>query len=352
MKKTLIAASVAAVVALPVQATTLTDVFTSYYAFGDSLTDDGKFGVLFPPSLEGRFSDGPTYAEYVADEFEAAGLDTGNLALGGATGGPVNINPDINSIPIATFAGQIATFGFSLENNLPLPTPPSAALTAMPATPGDNPLVSLLFGGNDFFQSLATADFLGLDPAGTFAFVTDAMNNAADSVVAGIQALAGLPGGAFDDFLLLDLPDVGGSPAFSSDDVSAFASMMTDVFNTRLVMNLDGLDDSINVRVFDSSVPFDELLAAIDAGDTSSGITKPREACTESLSAFGPTCADPSLFGFADGVHPSGTVQRILGDAVLADLNASVAPVPLPATLPLVVFALGAMGWAGRRRAA
>lgn len=125
-------------------ASSVTDIYTSYYAFGDSLTDDGKFGMLAPPSLGGRFSNGPTYTEHIADQFIAAGLDTGNLALGGATGGPVNLNP---AGPLSTFGGQIATFTNTLANGVGLPTSADFSTTKPTApAPGTNPLVSVLFG--------------------------------------------------------------------------------------------------------------------------------------------------------------------------------------------------------------
>lgn len=80
--------------------------FTAYFAFGDSLTADGKGAPLAPPSFDGRFSNGLTYADRIAEDFAAAGLPTGNLALGGATAGPVNttVYPDpAAAAPFATF---------------------------------------------------------------------------------------------------------------------------------------------------------------------------------------------------------------------------------------------------------
>jgi len=172
----LMAAGLAATLALPAQASTLGDYYTSYYAFGDSLTDDGKFGILFPPSLGGRFSNGPTYAELVADRFEAAGRDT---------------------------------------------------------TPGDNPLVSVLFGGNDFFQG---KDLIA----------------AADSVADGIRAIAATAGQSFDDFIVATLPDVGLTPAFLGAG-SAFATAGADTFNARLRSNITDLRaEGLRIIYFDS----------------------------------------------------------------------------------------------------
>jgi len=181
---------------LPASASVLSNNFTSYYAFGDSLTDDGKLGQLFPPSLDGRFSNGPTYAEILADEFTGAGLDSANFALGGATANDVNLEP---LSALSTFAGQIATF--------------AGALGAGAVAPGSNPLVSVFFGANDFFQ--------GRNPI-----------EAAGDVAQGIRDIAAL-GEGFDDFLLLGLPDIGSTPAFAGEgsDAASAASM---IFNAKL----------------------------------------------------------------------------------------------------------------------
>lgn len=323
------AAGLAATFALPATADTITDRFTSYYAFGDSLTDDGKFGALFPPSLDGRFSNGRTYAEYLADEFQAANLDTGNLALGGATGGDVNTRP---LGPLGTFAGQIETFAGALSFGFGLPT--AADFTAAQPnapTPGTNPLVSVLFGGNDFFQ--------GFDVVA-----------AADTVADGIREIAALGGGLFDDFLVIDLPDVGGSPAFADPAASAFATAATNAYNTQLKSNIVDLrSEGLSITYVDASLIFDDILADALSGGAVTGITD-LGACTASLSEPGPSCLDlgidPNTLAFADGVHPSGSAHEFFGQAVVT----RVAAIPLPATAPLILFALAGMGWAGRRR--
>jgi phospholipase/lecithinase/hemolysin len=327
----IIAASLAATIAMPAAALTITERFTSYYAFGDSLTDDGKFGALFPPSLEGRFSNGRTYAEYLADEFTAANLDTGNLALGGATGGDVNTRP---LGPLATFEGQITAFSNALEFGLGLPTSADFSTTQSAApTPGSKPLVSVLFGGNDFFQ--------GFD-----------MIAAADAVADGIRDIAALSDGQFTNFFVMDLPDIGGSPAFADPAASAFATGATDAFNAQLALNLIDLrTEGLSIVAFDSSQVFDDILAGILANEQPNGLLS-TGACTANLAEPGPSCLDigidPNTLAFSDGVHPSGPVHEILGQAVVT----RVAAIPLPATAPLALFALAGMGWVGRRRKA
>lgn len=343
MKKILTATVLAVFVAGSSSASTLTDLFTSYYAFGDSLTDDGKFGALDPPSLGGRFSNGITYAEHIANEFIAAGRDTGNLALGGATAGDTNLSP---AGPLSTFKGQVQTFqgalagGFGLPEKL-LPTP---TFSPTPPAPGKNPLISVLFGANDIFQ--------GFSPI-----------SAANSVAENIRTLASTAGFEFDDFLVAGLPDIGQSPAFAGAG-SADATAATNAFNLQLALNIIDLEtnDGLNIIGFDTDAVFQDVLADIRSGTFSYGIFDATNPCTVSIGApLDPnftnpgSCLDlgidPNTLLFVDGVHPNGRMHEIFAGEILKQLNQSIAPIPLPATLPLLVVGLAGFGVLRRRRA-
>lgn len=316
MKTILIAAVAATSLAGSVSASTLTDTFSSYYAFGDSLTDDGKYGVLGAPSLGGRFSNGRTYAEHIADEFEDAGLDNANFALGGATASDANLSPEVPA-PLNTFSGQIGAFG-------------AAVASGFAAIPGDNPLVSVLFGGNDFFQ--------GQD-----------MEAAADSVANGIRTIGAIASHTFDDFLVLSLPDIDGSPAFAG---SAEAAQATEDFNTQLAMNIIDLrNEGFNIITYDTQSVTDEILADFDNGSPLHDVTNVTEPCTASMTAGGPSCVDlgldPDTFLFSDAVHPNAVTHRLLGERAIAAVEATV---PVPAALPLLLSAVVGFGIAANRR--
>lgn len=305
---------------VPASASVLTNTFSSYYAFGDSLTDDGKLGELFPPSLEGRFSNGPTYAEIIADDFTEAGLDSANFALGGATAGDVNLQP---LSTLSTFAGQVATFG--------------GALSAGAVAPGSNPLVSVFFGANDFFQ--------GRNPI-----------EAAGDVAQGIRDIAAL-GGEFDDFLLLGLPDIGSTPAFAGEG-SEQASAATLLFNYKLARYVQSLEvnDGLSITNFDTDSVFQAVIDSVDAETFDFGILDVTTPCTVSLSEPGPSCVDlgidPNTLLFADAVHPNGIAHELLASAIIAQYESELSVVPLPATLPLLLAGMFGLGVLHRRRAA
>ncbi|MDB2368987.1 VPLPA-CTERM sorting domain-containing protein [Octadecabacter sp.] len=343
MKHLLTTAAVIAATAIPAHSATLTETFTSFFAFGDSLTDDGKLGRLNAPSLGGRFSNGRVYAEIIADEFDQSGGDTGNLALGGATAS--DVNPNAFSA-LSTFTGQIATFAGALATGTPLPT--SLVVPTDPSLPGpdtgDNPLLSVFFGANDFFNAV--------DPFVPQDFVALA-SSTADAVTDGIRDLAAL-GPQFDDFLVVGLPDISDTPAFFG---SQLAFDFTNDFNERLLGNIGELeDDDLNITFFDSDAVFQDVIASVEDGSFEFGITDATSFCTASFNGPDPgtSCLDdginPDTLLFGDSVHPSGSVQALFADRVLAQLDAELNPVPLPASMSFLLLGLAGFGAARFRK--
>ncbi|MEL7258324.1 MAG: SGNH/GDSL hydrolase family protein [Pseudomonadota bacterium] len=349
-------------------ATPITDPFTSFFSFGDSLTDDGKLGLLAPPSDGGRFSNGPTYAEIIADDFEANGHDTGNLALGGATAGDTNLRP-VPGAPLNTFSSQIGVFADALGLAGPGDTPnplitglaPVPTFDAAPPVTGSNPLLSVFFGANDLFQAFGTVESGAITPADVPSFLTNAAFAAADAVETGIRTLNSLDSSLFDDFLVVGLPDLAVTPAFLGN---GSATDVTNAFNLRLTQNLLSLnDDGIKVIGYDPNVALSAIIddANFNNGDIF-GITNVSTPCTASFSAALlvppaqvsqiPSCLDdgidPNTVLFGDSVHPNAVAQALLASELRGQIE--IAPVPLPASLPLLLFGIAGMGLVARRR--
>ncbi len=359
MKIITLALGAALTVSVPAFATPVTDPFTSFFSFGDSLTDDGKLGLLAPPSFEGRFSNGPTYAEIIAEDFEANGHDTGNLALGGATAGDTNLSP-IPGAPLNTFSAQIGVFADALGLAGPGDTPnplitglaPAPTFDTAPPDTGSNPLLSAFFGANDLFQAFGIAGSGSIDPVDAPAFLINSAFAAADAVETGIRALNALDPGLFDDFLVVALPNLGVTPAFASNPL---ATPVTDAFNGRLALNILGLqNEGINVVGFDPNDVLDEIIAdALLNGGEAFGITDVTTPCRISFSdPTGPSCLDfdidPNTLLFGDSVHPNAVAQALLAQELSGLIE--IAPVPLPASLPLMLSVLAGMGFVARRR--
>ena len=346
MKYALMAACAVMVSAPVSHAQDLSQFFSSYIAFGDSLTDDGKFdGTPFEPglpSLGGRFSNGPTYAEIIAQDFTASGQFSANFAIGGATARAENEN----ALPpqFGTFGGQVATFSSVILD----PTARAAV--------GERPLFSVLFGGNDVLQNVGLPSDFDIEP-GVGAL-------AANAVEANIRAIAALDED-FNDFLVLNLPDVSQTPLFQNDTFGAgalapLAALESAGYNDQLALNIDSLrSDGINIIEFDlnafsaSQQAAAELLGIDTETPCSFDLSNPGPEGTCVFSPGSPDDTDLSLannFFFIDGVHPNAFSQA--GTASALQSAVAAVAVPLPAGLPLLLAGLGVFGFLRFRRAA
>lgn len=336
-----------AVIAAPLaaQASTVTDAFTSFWALGDSLTDNGNLplavfaagrpgapiaategqAAYFAPGDAPRFSNGRTFAEYVSAAFEAAGRPTGNLAHGGAEAAepadPLDLTPGLAQ-QRQDLAQESARFG-------------------------SRPLVSILMGANDIFAGLA-----GPDP---LANAIGAAVKAADAVAETARVLG--TGGA-RDFLIANLPDLGKTPAFAlfQPQAAFLASAATATFNARLAVNIAALEaDGLNVIALDIFGQLDGIIAdpaAFGFGDAAVPCLFPNAAVA---GAFGqaPVCSDGQSLSrlFFDAVHPNRLAHAQIGQLALDRIGAELAPIPLAGSLPLLLTGVGAMVALRRRRA-
>lgn len=315
------------------------DLFTDLVVFGDSLADKGRFGQLQPPSLEGRFSDGPTWLERVGAAFEAQNGGNFNLALGGATAGDLNItDPIYQAIDAATPRDPNDPDDIPLLSLRNLSAQIQAFDTAgFDDEVGDNPLVAIQMGSNDFSQAVAAGADLGPVLAGVIADIAD-----------GILQTAAL-GPQFDSFLVPTQFDGALLPrniASSSPEELAALSALTAQFNVSLVTAMNDLSTAtgLEIEIFDFGGAFSDIVAeAAAAGLNTTG------ACTNSVGAadvdpnnrcFAP--GSSAAFLFVDGVHPGGFGHAGLAEAALEQLGDRIAPVPLPASAWFLTLVLGA----------
>jgi phospholipase/lecithinase/hemolysin len=340
MKSVVMAVCVAvfgtSVTAAPVN---LSDTYSSFVTFGDSLSDDGKFDdTPFEPglpSLGGRFSNGLVFAELLAQDF----VDSFNLAIGGATARNANENP----LPpnFATFAGQVASFVASVADPFA-----SAAI-------GDRPLFSVLFGANDILQNIGLPDGNSQGPGNVLPGIGVL---AADDVEANIRAVKAIDAN-YNDFIVMNLPDLSQTalfqnPLFGVGALTPLAALESAGFNARLAQNIDALqNDGFNIIEFDLASAFQDYI--VQAGLLGIDTLTP---CTFDLSNPGPesTCVfapgepdntDLSLadnFLFVDGIHPNRLAHAAFADQVRA--AAAPTPVPLPASFGFLLAGVAAFG--------
>ncbi|MFV0382663.1 SGNH/GDSL hydrolase family protein [Paracoccus sp. (in: a-proteobacteria)] len=327
------AGAVALSLAGPVAAASVADQYSSYWALGDSLSDDGNLpGLVYDFATQGvsstqtgtnayyrgRFSNGPTWAEYLEDEFAAAGKPNDNLAIGGSEAAEPQSLLD-------------PTPGLEYQKN--------RLVDDHAGQFGASPLVSILSGANDLLQGVASAN-----PAAIAVAAADAVTDTARF----------LAGHGVRDFVIGNIPDLGKVPRFAMlapGDVQA-AHDSTVAFNTRLSANIgDMRAGGLNVTVLDLW----GILTDMRAAPQNYGLTDTTRPCLY------PTADAAALFGeaqqcsndqaltrlFFDPVHPSAVVHQTAGEQIIAALT--IAPVPLPGGLVLLWGGLAGFGLLRRR---
>jgi phospholipase/lecithinase/hemolysin len=264
-----------------------TDI-SNLVVFGDSLSDNGNlfalFGLSSPHSWEGRASNGPVYAEQLA---QLLGLQLDDRAFAGAEAS--DSSPPVLPIsPLINLPHQVAGYIAQLGGN-------SAPL-------GTAALINI--GSNDYdayFQSN-----LPKDPQGVHNFVT--------SVVGSIeQAIDALTDAGIEKIILFTLPDFGAALLGGPPQVAMFAHNLALANNTALEQMAASHPNVQVVDVF-------PLTDAIFTDPHSFGFTAPLNLTWVSLLEAQSTQFAPNEVAFFGGVHPTTAAHGIVAafaDAVL-----------------------------------
>ena len=337
MRTSAIAAVVSvALGATSAQAISISDIYSTFWVLGDSLSDNGNLyaatsalpGVEATPPVPpyfggagpyrpGQISNGPVWADLIAKTFPNHELATGNVAWGGAkaetdTSGPLDaLVPDL--------AEQVEVFKVLSAGRL-----------------GVRPLVSLWFGNNDTFSLVESA-------------VTDVTPQARDLAGLVVDGLDEIADTGVDDLLVFNLPDLSLIPRYNLPDPSltpeaqavlrARAEAAVRAFNDELMQGVG--DVSANVTVVDIFALVNDLFA--EPGIY--GVSNVDVPC------FIPgvfLCTDPGERAFWDPNHPSAEIHAALAEEVRAAL--APAPIPVPASLPLAVGGVAVLAFVGGRR--
>jgi phospholipase/lecithinase/hemolysin len=276
--------------------------YDNIYVFGDSLSDIGNVfnatNGIIPPSptyYNGHFSNGPNWVDYLASDLGLTLNLKNNFAFGGATTGTENIG-------LATLPGlqqQINNF------------------VAADETADPNALYIIWAGTNDYLS-----------------YFFDGEPNPSNTVANLSTALTSLVADGAKDIMVVNLPDLGKSPFanFTSQRLSLFSTFSSEhnsSLNTELQLLSQQLSPNINIIELNVNSLFDRIVAAPEEF----GFTNVTNSCiSEDLSVVPidiPTqqvSCNPKEFLFWDGVHPTTTAHKLIGELAFSALH----PLPVP----------------------
>lgn len=266
--------------------TPLTSSFTSLFVFGDSLSDPGNLFALtgnqFPPSppyFNGRFSNGPIWADLLPNRLGLTPDQVSNFAVGGATTGRDNgLSPFLPpTLDLPGLRDEIAQFTNSLGN----------------AGADPNGLYTLWAGSNDLFN-------LPNDPGAIPSVIATAVDNIATSIITLAQRGA-------DSFLVANLPDLGLLPRSRSAGLSESATAISTAFNSALSTALSPLEQTLSIDIVE--VDIFSLTRELATRPSEFGFTNVTDPLIQQVN---PT--NPNEFFFWDDTHPTARVHELIAD--------------------------------------
>ena len=294
--------------------------------FGDSLTDKERLykatralnaqnpGVrVLPPSPEyyqGRYSNGKTYAETLPGLLGVPDSNVENFAFGGAESG------DMNSHQSAA----------ALLNLLKVDALHQVDRAVSAGAVGPDTLAVYFIGGNDYQNRARRTNPQTL--------VTTVIGN----INTGISTLARA---GQKNFVVLNLPNMGYTPASRSLGLSDALRRLTAAHNAALAQTVDGLETGLGVDI--TLVALDDLFDDILDNPGLYGLSDTQDYCSDFDNGVRdcstPEATDSGLF--YDNIHPTAHVHRITAEYVAAylgmkaDAGADVASRSMLATLSL-----------------
>lgn len=260
--------------------------------FGDSLSDNGNLyalsgGTQPPASIywQGRFSDGPVFAELLG--FDATGFGTTSGSVNYAFGG-------------ARTDGAMSPPGMQVQLQ---------AYLLNGGTFGANDLVSILGGANNIFQAIQTVATTPMaDPIG---YLTMESMDAAAEINGLVDAVAGAGAGTV---LVWNLPNLAATPQFRGGPAQGLAAAGGSTFNAALRQGVAGVA-AANAESNIIFVDLETASAFFAANPGLFGVTNATDPCFNQTAMT--VCANPEDYFYFDGVHPTSTGHQALANLAL-----------------------------------
>ncbi len=269
--------------------------FKNIVVFGDSLSDNGNFfavsGDVYPPApyYQGRFSDGPVWFEYLAEDIGVTGIAL-NYAHGGAMTGDTNVSDAKFNSDFPGFADEIKAYVDMAAISLNY-----KAGFAMPK----DTLFIIWIGSNDFWAIT--------DPV---AQITQAVSNIQNGITQLISAGA-------TKFMVINLPDSGKTPKFvDNPSTGAAATQLISGFNNALEQVIVGIETvypEIEIKRFNAFNILSEFLANAESlGFTNTTASKLNTSTGE---------VSDGIYMFWDEVHPTTFTHKLIAKKIAEAIN-------------------------------
>ncbi|MGB8698399.1 MAG: SGNH/GDSL hydrolase family protein [Thermosynechococcaceae cyanobacterium] len=292
--------------------------FRQIYIFGDSLSDPGNVYTLSkqtippsPPYFDGRFSNGPVWAEKFDN---ILGLTPQNYA---DLGRPGHTPPreGVNFAFAGATSGRINLFGssfFGLQQQIDKFV--HLKLTQRPPT-----LYALWIGANDYlsdpFQGVMKQSRLKpLSPP----FVP--RKTPTETVGHIVSTLKTLTQSGAKTILVFNLPDLGKTPfGRSNTTLSTALTQLTQAHNAALKSELSSLSKQYPKTQF-ISVDINRLFKLVSTQPYLFKLSNVKESCLNTTVTPPKICDRPDQYLFWDDVHPTKVGHQIIAKFVFANL--------------------------------
>ncbi|OBZ87373.1 Phosphatidylcholine-sterol acyltransferase [Choanephora cucurbitarum] len=260
--------------------TATVSAFDRIIAYADSFTDNGNDyrNSQFPPSppsYKGRFSNGPTWLEYVAKNLpEHAVINNG---YGGATANNDDVYTKFNGYVVPGLIQQIET---------------------IPVNGTSKDLYVIYIGYNDLAHILKIGQY----------YVNNQhydKEKLAENIVTAVKKLVK----KYDakQFLILNVPPFEQWPATPADKKAYNRKYIND-YNALVERQLKKKVKGVDLKFLDDHSWFDEQLALPER----LGLSTTNGPCSYGIGNT-TTCSDPTKHFFWDSYHPEAKVHKALG---------------------------------------
>lgn len=271
--------------------------YENIVAFGDSLTDHNGLssyvGVYDPDTNPNGapevWSNGDVWVEYLAADW-GANLD--NNAIGGA----MSLGHENAEIQALSDSGAFPQLGLVGQVDLYVSTDPEFD--------EEETLFTVLIGANDFLE-FGKGEYYTTDPE---VLIGGIMNNISDAVVS-------LYSEGAVNFLIINLPNIGITPSYSSKSAAEIAAItaLIQAYNTALATTVESLKanlSGISIDLFDSFTFITELF---DTNAFANVIGTYMELDAEG-NRTGNVNGDADDYMFWDSIHPMTRTHEMMAD--------------------------------------